>query len=118
MAHQGRMLVDQAYLQEYLVDFGNEKMEANWERTARLHQLFKEQMLSPQVSCCIQACWCCFGPYGCAKLINERPHPGLSFAVVPVVRLLPCSVGKGFVATVLRCRHFAPQHVQEDTLLA
>ena len=49
MADEGRLLVDTAYLQKYLVDFGNEKMEANWARTARLHHLFKDQLLSQQV---------------------------------------------------------------------
>lgn len=49
VAHEGRLLVDTAYLHKYLVDFGNEKMEANWARTQRLHHLFKDQLLSPQV---------------------------------------------------------------------
>ena len=49
VADEGRLLVDTAYLQKYLVDFGNEKMEANWARTARLHHLFKDQLLSQQV---------------------------------------------------------------------
>lgn len=52
MAHEGRLLVDTAYLQKYLVDFGNEKMEANWARTARLCHLFKDQLLSQQVRMC------------------------------------------------------------------
>ncbi len=50
MADAGRMLVDKDYLQKYLVDFGNEKMEANWERTTRLHHLFQQKMLQ-QVRC-------------------------------------------------------------------
>lgn len=50
MADAGRMLVDEAYLQKYLVDFGNEKMEANWARTTRLHHLFQQKMLQ-QVRC-------------------------------------------------------------------
>ncbi len=45
VADAGRMLVDAAYLQKYLVDFGNEKMEANWERTTRLHHVFQQKML-------------------------------------------------------------------------
>ena len=49
VAHEGRLLVDTAYLQKSLVDFGNEKMEANWARTDRLHLLFKDQLLSQQV---------------------------------------------------------------------
>ena len=49
MADEGRLIVDTAYLQKYLVDFGNEKMEANWARTARLHHLFKDQLLFQQV---------------------------------------------------------------------
>jgi len=50
VADAGRMLVDKDYLQKYLVDFGNEKMEANWERTTRLHHLFQQKMLQ-QVRC-------------------------------------------------------------------
>lgn len=45
MADAGRMLVDKDYLQKYLVDFGNEKMEANWARTTRLHHLFQQKMM-------------------------------------------------------------------------
>ena len=49
MADEGRMLVDPSYVQKYLVDFGNDKMEANWSRTERLHQLFQDKMLNQQV---------------------------------------------------------------------
>ncbi len=52
VADAGRMLVDKAYLQKYLVDFGNEKMEANWARTARLHHLFQQKMLQQVRSLC------------------------------------------------------------------
>ncbi|KAL0023672.1 hypothetical protein WJX77_012323 [Trebouxia sp. C0004] len=45
VADAGRMLVDKDYLQKYLVDFGNEKMEANWARTTRLHHLFQQKMM-------------------------------------------------------------------------
>ncbi len=45
VADAGHMLVDAAYLQKYLVDFGNEKMEANWARTTRLHHLFQQKMM-------------------------------------------------------------------------
>ena len=55
MADAGKMLVGEAYLQKYLVDFGNEKMEANWARTERLHQLFERKMLFQQV---LHACIC------------------------------------------------------------
>lgn len=48
VADAGRMLVDAAYLQKYLVDFGNEKMEANWARTTRLHHLFQQKMLQQE----------------------------------------------------------------------
>ncbi|DBA73560.1 TPA: hypothetical protein ACH3X2_009802 [Trebouxia sp. C0005] len=48
VADAGRMLVDEAYLQKYLVDFGNEKMEANWARTTRLHHLFQQKMLQQE----------------------------------------------------------------------
>lgn len=50
VADAGHMLVDEAYLQKYLVEFGNEKMEANWARTERLHQLFEQKMLSQKVT--------------------------------------------------------------------
>ena len=55
MADAGDMLVSTAYLQKYLVDFGNEKMEANWARTQRLHQVFEEKMLHKQVLLCCHA---------------------------------------------------------------
>ena len=49
VADAGKMLVDETYLQKYLVDFGNEKMEANWARTERFHDLFHQKMLLQQV---------------------------------------------------------------------
>lgn len=52
VADAGRMLVDKEYLQKYLVDFGNEKMEANWERTTRLQHLFQQKMLQQVRSIC------------------------------------------------------------------
>ena len=49
MADEGRRLVDSSYIQKYLVGFGNDKMEANWSRTDRLHHLFQDMMLKEQV---------------------------------------------------------------------
>lgn len=47
VADEGQMLVSQEYLRKYLVDFGNEKMEANWHRTQRFAALFTQKMLAP-----------------------------------------------------------------------
>ena len=49
VADEGRMLVDPSYIQKYLVDFGNDKMQANWSRTDRLHNLFQDILLNQQV---------------------------------------------------------------------
>lgn len=47
------MLVSQEYLQRYLVEFSNEKMQTNWDRTHRFETLFAQRMLAqpaPQVN--------------------------------------------------------------------
>ena len=46
VADHGQMLVSLEYLHKYLVDFGNEKMEANWDRTKRFAALFAQKMLA------------------------------------------------------------------------
>lgn len=84
VAHEGRLLVDEAYLQKYLVDFGNEKMEANWARTARLHQLFMEQLLSQQVDTsiavldCFLHCDCCLVVDAVLCCLNTVNHGSYS----------------------------------------
>ena len=47
LADEGQMLVSQHYLRKYLVDFSNEKMHANWDRTHRFAMLFEQKMLAP-----------------------------------------------------------------------